>query len=108
MLGVLGIVVAGLAVLSVRARQLHQWPGAAGPSRIEICSRTFTGPGRAHTADELRLAVARPIGSVPTWQGRRAVWGRHLAAGGAAGCGTSVYLQTGSNSFLGYALSGGP
>lgn len=104
--GVLAAV--SLMVLGVRSSQLHQIPGAAGPSRIEICGRTFTGPGTSSTAAEVRARLMTRIGSVPTWQGRREVWGQQVTVSGAPGCGTGVFLKTGPDAFLGYALSGGP
>jgi hypothetical protein len=48
------------------------------------------------------------IGTVWTWQGRREVWGKRVTILGADGCGTGLYLRTGPNAFLGYALLGGP
>ena len=103
----IAVLVAG-GVVGVRSHQLHQLPGAAGPGQVVVCGRTFVGPGTTRSSEDMRNRGATRIGSVPTWQGAREVWGRHVTIGGAPGCGTGVYLRTGSTTFLSYALSGGP
>jgi hypothetical protein len=106
-LGFAALLLGGMGVV-VRSHQLHQLPGAAGPGRIEICGRTFIGPGTRYTTADMTLRQGAKIGSVKTWSGSREVWGRHVTIGGLPGCGTGVYLRTGSDEFRGYALSGGP
>lgn len=102
------LVTTGLVLVIWVMASWNQAPWQAGPDRLSICGRDFKGPGYTYSQSQLRREGGVRLGTVRTWQGKREVWGRPQTIGGVAGCGTGVYLRTGSETFRGYALLGGP
>ena len=103
---VLMLLAAGVVVvLSVALTRLHQSPWDKTPSQFQACGRTYVLPApqgvQRSVVDGLGLTEQAHIW---TWQGKRSVWGKHLASS----CGTNVYLKVGGNDFRSYNLSGGP
>jgi hypothetical protein len=99
---ILGLVAAGaLRVL------LHQWPWQVGPDRVHVCGRDFDGPGYRYRLDQVTRGGNVPVGVARSLHGDLPVWGRRKTVFGVPGCGTTVYVQLGSDDLRGYALSGG-
>jgi len=108
LVGVIVLVLILALVLSGALRVLlHQWPWQVAPDRVRVCGRDFDGPGYRYTLDQVTREGNVRVGVAPSLRGDLPVWGRRKTVFGVPGCGTSVYVQVGSDDFRGYALSGG-
>ncbi|MGN6332114.1 MAG: hypothetical protein ACTHOD_10730 [Motilibacteraceae bacterium] len=83
----------------------HGWSGT--PDLVHACGRDYVGPGTPASLAEVQAAGARVVAHAPVLFGSREVWGVPQDGPGPS-CGTGVWVRSGQDSFLAYALSGGP
>jgi hypothetical protein len=115
------LALAGLAVLAAGGIGLlfvrtvyHEWPWSAYPPSLHVCGRDYLRGG-ADTRAQIRADGYHPfhrLGSLSWLLHHAEVWGTASAALGTSarpsGCGTVLWVRTGSDRFEAYALSGGP
>lgn len=75
--------------------------------RIDVCGRTYAGPGYVYSMQQMQEFGAHPVAIAPAMWRNYEVWSARTS-GWLGFCGTGVYVRTDTDVFRGYGLLGGP
>ena len=106
----LALVLAVVLVLGASYRVYGEWPWSKYPTRLHACGRDFVRQGSQTRAQiEAQGNTLAPLGTVPGWLNSGKLWTTSLGDPlPGQKCHVAMWVQTSSNSFESYNLSGGP